>query len=56
MMIEEYEDKKKAAKRERQLKSWKNSQRTWQFIMRCHQELYQICGSVIEPLEEQCAN
>ena len=50
-IAEEYAEKPVAMKRERQLKGWKNQERTWRFIVRCHQELYEICGANMEPLE-----
>jgi len=37
---EEYETKSIALKRERQLKAWKNKERIWKFIERCHIELF----------------
>ena len=51
-LAEEYETKSIAARRERQLKNWKSSERIWQFIERCHKECYEMYGAPIEPTEE----
>jgi putative endonuclease len=51
-LAEEFETKSEAARRERQLKRWKSRERTWQFIERCHKELYEMCGSTMESMDE----
>jgi putative endonuclease len=48
-LAEEYHEKSIALKRERQLKDWKSKERVWQFIDRCHKELYEIGGGTLEP-------
>jgi putative endonuclease len=51
LLVEEYENKKVALRRERKLKNWKNKDRIWQFIERCHKDLYESSPS-IEPVDE----
>jgi putative endonuclease len=51
-LAEEHAEKSVAVKKEKRLKGWKNQERTWQFIERCHKECYDIYGASMEPTEE----
>ena len=50
---EEYDTKSPALRRERQLKSWKNKERIWQFIERSHTELF-LEAKAFDPGDEDC--